>query len=223
MSLKPRYLILSLTTTALLALGLIVGIGCWRQSPSSHQPMQVVVDTMLLREGDLLLRMGDGMESRVVAQLSGVEYSHIALAHRGPTGWMVVHAVPGEMEEGQQYEYLKAEPLDRYYAVDRATSGAIVRVDCSDACARGAVDFALDKVNRQFQFDHKYSLSDSTKYYCTELIYRAYLSQGIDFFTAFTESAATPLAKDPWLYPSEFIQHEKTLWCKVLDKRPAKD
>ena len=218
-----RHRLLILMTVALVIIGLTVGLMCRYRVSASHQTMQVVVDTTQLREGDLLLRMGDGMESRVVAQLSGVEYSHIALAHRGDTGWMAVHAVPGEVEEGQQYEYLKAEPLDRYYAVDRATSGAIVRVDCSDACAQGSVDFALDKVNRQFQFDHKYSLSDSTRYYCTELIYRAYLSQGIDFFTAFTASAATPLAKDPWLYPSAFIQHEKTLWCKVLDKRPAKD
>ena len=218
-----RHRLLILMTVALVIIGLTMGLMCRHRVSASHQTMQVVVDTTQLREGDLLLRMGDGMESRVVAQLSGVEYSHIALAHRGPTGWMAVHAVPGEIEPGQQHEYLKAEPLDRYYAADRAASGAVVRVGCSDTCARGAVDFALDKVYRKFQFDHKYSLSDSTKYYCTELIYRAYLSQGIDFFTAFTESAATPLAKDPWLYPSEFIQHEKTLWCKVLDKRPAKD
>ena len=218
-----RHRLLILMTVALVIIGLTVGLMCRHRVSASHQPMQVVVDTMLLREGDLLLRMGYGWESRMVAELSGVEYSHIALAHRGPTGWMAVHAVPGEIEPGKQHEYLKAEPLDRYYAADRAASGAVVRVGCSDTCARGAVDFALDKVYRKFQFDHKYSLSDSTRYYCTELIYRAYLSQGIDFFPALVESATNTLDREPWLYPSEFLQHKHAAWCKVLDKRPLDD
>ena len=86
MVLMRRYLILALVTLILLIITLIVGPGSQRKQPSSSIVMQVVVDTTLLREGDLLLRMGEGWQSRMVAHLSGEEYSHIALAHHSTEG-----------------------------------------------------------------------------------------------------------------------------------------
>ncbi|MBO5699103.1 MAG: hypothetical protein J6R79_03780 [Bacteroidaceae bacterium] len=202
------------------SIGFIVAMEFRQKLQPSRQVMQVVVDTTLLREGDLLLRMGEGWQSWMVAQLSGSEYSHIALAHHSSAGWMATHAVPGEQKPGEQREYLKTEPLNEYYASDRAVRGAVVRVDCSDACARGAIDFALDKVARKFEFDHQYALSDSSKYYCTELIYRAYLEQGIDFFPNREASTTAVQDQEPWLYPSAFLNHENTAWYKVWDIQP---
>lgn len=221
MVLMRRYLILALATLILLTIALVMGLRSQRKLPSSSIVMQVVVDTTLLREGDLLLRMGEGWQSRMVAHLSGEEYSHIALAHHGPKGWMAVHAVPDEIEPGEQHEYLKAEPLSQYYATHRAVGGAIARIDCSEAYANRAVQYALDKVQRRFEFDHQYSLSDSTQYYCTELVYRAYLSQGIDFFPDFVDTAAKPQSNETWLYPNAFLRHPRVAWYKVLDIRPA--
>ena len=133
------------------------------------------------REGDLVLRCGYGAESQVVTEASQSIYSHIGILHYDtPTAqWQVIHAVPGEAERGEP-ERLKAEPISAFYAADRAIRGAWMRVDCPDSIADEATRYALRKVTEQVEFDNDYLLSDTTQIYCTELVWQAYLHQGID-------------------------------------------
>ena len=133
------------------------------------------------REGDLVLRCGYGAESKVVTEASQSIYSHIGILHYDtPTAqWQVLHAVPGEAEQGEP-EWLKAESISEFYASDRASCGAWMRVDCPDSIAAAAARYALQKVEEQVAFDNDYLLSDTTQIYCTELVWQAYLHQGID-------------------------------------------
>lgn len=133
------------------------------------------------REGDLVLRCGYGAESRVVTEASHSIYSHIGILHRDAVAgqWMVVHAVPGE-SEGDEPEWLKAEPLAAFYAYERAVRGAWMRVDCHDSIASQAAAYALEKVGRKVEFDNDYLLADTSRLYCTELVWQAYRHQGID-------------------------------------------
>ena len=55
-----------------------------------------------------------------------------------------------------------------------------MRVDCSDSLALAAAKYAHGKVEAKVEFDRNYLLSDTTRLYCTELVYRAYLHQGLD-------------------------------------------
>ena len=133
------------------------------------------------REGDLVLRCGYGAESRVVTEASRSIYSHIGILHRDAATrqWMVVHAVPGEAEQGQP-EWLKAEPVAEFYAYERAVRGAWMRVDCADSVARQAAAYAMEKVAQKVEFDNDYLLADTSRLYCTELVWQAYRHQGID-------------------------------------------
>ena len=133
------------------------------------------------REGDLVLRCGYGAESKVVTEASQSIYSHIGILHYDTLAaqWQVVHAVPGEAEDGQP-EWLKAEPIADFYAADRAFCGAWMRVDCPDSIAAEATRYALQKVEEGVEFDNDYLLSDTTQIYCTELVWQAYQHQGID-------------------------------------------
>ena len=55
-----------------------------------------------LRDGDLVFRQGMGPESEAVLQLdsTGGQYSHIGIVISDNGKWKVVHAVPGESNDG---------------------------------------------------------------------------------------------------------------------------
>ena len=160
----------------LLLLTALLLCGC-----AEHYDIVDVTGQEDFREGDLVLRCGYGAESKVVTEASQSIYSHIGILHYDtPTAqWQVLHAVPGEAEQGEP-EWLKAEPISVFYAPDRAIRGAWLRVNCPDNIADEATRYALQKVTEQVEFDNDYLLSDTTQIYCTELVWLAYLHQGID-------------------------------------------
>ena len=160
----------------LLLLTALLLCGC-----AEHYDIVEVTGQEDFREGDLVLRCGYGAESKVVTEASQSIYSHIGILHydKLTAQWQVIHAVPGEAERGEP-ERLKAEPISVFYAPDRAIRGAWLRVNCPDNIADEATRYALQKVTEQVEFDNDYLLSDTTQIYCTELVWLAYLHQGID-------------------------------------------
>ena len=126
----------------------------------------------------MVVRCGYGLESKAIKRVSHSEYSHIGILYYDgeAKSWNVIHAVPQETAP----EYLKCEAIDKFFSLQRASHGAWLRVDCDDSIAHRAARYALQKVERKTEFDHDYLLEDTTRMYCTELVWRAYLQQGID-------------------------------------------
>ncbi|MBQ7530919.1 MAG: hypothetical protein IJT12_04365 [Paludibacteraceae bacterium] len=172
-------------------------------------------DSVEWREGDIALRCGWGMESRAVTANGRSTYSHAGLLHYDSVNsiWQVVHAVPGEDEP----EYLKAEPLAVFYCPERARSGAWFRVNCSDSIARQATKYALRKVAEQVVFDNSYLLEDTTMLYCTELVWRSYLTVGIDVSGGYRHDAPRIFSKEgECIFPGDLEKSETTLYVKPL-------
>ena len=168
------------------------------------------------RDGDLVLRCGWGAESRLVVKRGKSPYSHIGLLHKDSAsgGWQVVHAVPGEDEP----EYLKAEPVTLFFSAERAKCGAWLRVRCSDSVARKAVLYALGKVQEKVLFDNDYLLADSSSLYCTELVWRAFITQGIDVTAGHRHEVPTIFSKEgEAIFPSDIEQSETTLFVKPFN------
>ena len=158
----------------------------------------------------------EGAESRVVTEASQSIYSHIGILHYDTltAQWQVIHAVPGEAEEGQP-EWLKAEPIADFYAADRAFCGAWMRVDCPDSIAAEATRYALQKVAEQVEFDNDYLLSDTTQIYCTELVWRAYLHQGIDLSEGHRQEVPSLFSKDGvCIFPCDIEKSSKLTYVK---------
>lgn len=206
--------------TITLALLATTGYAIQSCTNGSAHDVQVVIDTSELRSGDLLFRNGNGVESRFVTGVSGGEYSHIAFAHKTGTRWMAVHAVPGETENAKDIDTLKSEPIELFFHHERARSGAIARVNCDDSTAKAALDYAIDKVKRRFAFDHNYSLEDTTEYYCTELVYRAYLTQGIDLAEMRRHELPMPGTEGHFIFPSDILSSKHMLFTKQLETIP---
>ena len=173
------------------------------------------------RDGDLLLRCGHGLESQAVTYRSGSTYSHIGLLQYDSLHgeWMVLHAVPGEAKQGQP-EYLKRESLSEFFAPERATVGAWMRINCPDSIARKTVDYALQKIQDGVVFDNNYQLLDSTQLYCTELVWRAYMQQEIDISDgARSEVPRTFCREQECIFPSDIIQSKTTLFIHPLKSK----
>ena len=170
------------------------------------------------REGDLVLRCGYGTESHIVTETSNSNYSHIGILHfdAGKSQWMVVHAVPGEAGKGKP-EWLKAEPIADFFAPDRAIRGAWMRVDCPDSIAEAATRYALQKVAKRVEFDNDYLLSDTTQLYCTEMVWQAFLHQGLDISDQPRHNVPTLFSEDgECIFPCDIEMSSKILYVQPL-------
>ena len=135
-----------------------------------------------LRDGDLALRQGTGLDSEAVLRLdsAGGQYSHIGIVVNDNGKWKVVHAVPGESRDG--IDMVKIEPIDTFFLSTRAAHGAVMRLrGCSAVAAREAAQSAARLVG--VPFDYNYNWQDTTRLYCTQLIAVAYSSAGIDLLS----------------------------------------
>lgn len=173
------------------------------------------------REGDMVLRCGWGVESQAVVQAGHSLYSHIGMLHYDVDRemWMVIHAVPGEAINGEP-EYVKCEPLSVFYAPERARRGAWLRVACSDSIAKAAATYAMQKVAAQTIFDNDYLLSDTIQLYCTELVWQAYLHQGIDISDRRRHDVPLLFSKDgACIFPNDIEDSSKTLFVQPFKTR----
>lgn len=170
-------------------------------SKSANTTERVQYDTVGLRNGDLLFRNGCGYESHVVTNMSAGDYSHIGIVYRTEEGWCVIHAVPGEAEEGEP-EVLKCESIAEFYRCDRAKAGACARVHCADSLADAAARHAMRLVERRVEFDNDYDLEDSSQLYCTELVRLVYADCGVDLCEERRHKAPI-IAKGEVIYPED--------------------
>lgn len=196
--------------TAALFVGLSLLLSACSRAP---QPLDLSVSDEW-REGDLALRCGWGVESRVVT-MQGSYYSHIGILHYDTLSaqWQVIHAVPGEDEP----EYLKAEPATVFFSTERAQRGAWMRIRCNDTVAQHAVQYALTKVQQHIEFDNNYLLADTAQLYCTELVWQSYLHQGLDITCGRRQTVPTIFSKEgECIFPSTIEESETSLFVKPL-------
>ncbi len=168
---------------------------------------RVSIDTTAVREGDLVFRCGYGMESKLVTSLSRGIYSHVGILHHDSlAGWMVLHAVPGEHTKEEGIDRVKCEPVDSFFSIERASIGCSYRIDCPDSIACAATSFALRKFREGVEFDHDYDTADTTRLYCTELVWLCYLSAGLNLVPEPSHPHPMHPSGTGIIFPSDFIK-----------------
>ena len=180
------------------------------QAPESKAavPLYERLDTALLQEGDLLFRLGTGLESQaVVATDRNAQYSHVGLLVRENGVWKVLHAVPGEEAETGGEEVLKKDVLPVYFSPMRAVSLCVMRYDTTaealcEICRQGMRLYA-----KRIPFDHSYDITDSSKMYCTEFVIHVFHCAGVDLPEG--RCHHFPLVKERLVYPLDIIQNPK--------------
>ncbi|MDR0970636.1 MAG: hypothetical protein LBM67_08895 [Lentimicrobiaceae bacterium] len=167
----------------------------------------VTVDTALLQEGDLIFRRGVSLSSRTVLVAGKNElYSHVGILVKDSTEWLVIHSVPGETTKEHPEEKIKKETLKEFFAPEKSVSGAIFRLDTTSLISYRAAQKAKELFERELLFDHQYNPEDSTKMYCTELIYFVYQNVGIDVTEG--RRKVYPGFQYPFIFPKDITDNQ---------------
>ncbi len=194
---KPRNFLLAAVT-----LVIAVFVSC-----SSHPTTnKIKVDTTALRNGDLIFREGPSLNSKVVKSMSDSKFSHVGMVYKSKGRWMVVHAVPDE-NESHETDFVKCEPIESFLYPSKAKSSKFMRVKCNNRQALNAVKYALFKANNKTLFDNDYDLNDTTRFYCTELVWQAYKHQGINLISKFHKISFFGKTRQV-IYPADLLKQQ---------------
>ncbi len=143
-----------------------------------------------LHDGDIAFRCGRGFMSQIVlaANAEG-SFSHVGVVCRVDGEWCVIHEVPHEGQTPDD-DKIHCEKIEDFFDTQKASSGAIYRVEGLTEAQRARVcQYLLVQLLLDTPFDHYYDLEDDKRQYCTELVWRGYLTIGIDI----TKGSRTPI------------------------------
>ena len=165
-----------------------------------------------LRDGDLAFRTGRGNYSTILSMKKHhpdtIYFSHTGLVvDIGGGRWRVIHAVPNEPEFKGDADRVKMETLEEFFAPRKASHGALIHT--GTVFPRHLVDTAISYVDRKVRFDSQYMLSDSSKLYCTEFIWRLYKKTGIDLSEGRRSFDFIPIFSEPVIQPSDLWLYSK--------------
>lgn len=148
---------------------LLLPFGCKRKSVPYSFPPSVALHT-----GDMAFRTGRSIESKAVTSADQQStYSHVGLIVWNHNQWQVLHCAPNESPKGE-IDKVKIEPLAMFYASDRASQGAIFRLPVADSDSSIILQRSLAISAQNAPFDNAFSDTDTTAYYCTELVWYIY-------------------------------------------------
>lgn len=168
----------------------------------------IEIDPTLLRDGDIIFRRGISFVSNVVLEAdSKSPYSHVGIISFYDETPFVIHAVPDESETG--IDYVRKDPLHLFLRTDRASAYCVIRL-ADSLSAKKAAGFAKTYFNSKILFDDNFSLRDTSKLYCTELVWLAFKKAEVDLTNNKFDTLAIPLGENPYLLPGTLLQSSRT-------------
>lgn len=127
----------------------------------------------LLQTGDIVLRKGYGFASNIINDLfpTGYSLSHCAFVYRNGEKISVIHSVSSELSP---IDGVQSEDIDKFIRESIDRSVMVVRYKADSLTRQQFGDVAKAYLNKGITFDSKFELSDTTEFYCSELIYRVF-------------------------------------------------
>lgn len=165
-----------------------------------------VIDTGLLKTGDLIFRRGKSIASRLVLLADKQSaYSHVGLLLMDGSEAVVIHVVPPETVSDPASVYM--EPLETFIDVRHTSAVSVRRLGHARASeyATLAAEVASAYARNTLPFDRRFDLESKDRLYCTELVWRAYLEAGIDLVDGVFVRLATPFSAGRYLLPSSLL------------------
>lgn len=184
-----------------LALFSVLFAGC------SHRDKPFEQTTPELKSGDLIFRLGRSERSLAVTLADKhSEYSHVGMVASQGDKLVIIHAAAGERPRGG-VDSVRLDSLSNFLSSGKTRQALIVRYPMSDSLAQKIGDWAMKIYEQGTVFDSRFNLEDTTRIYCTELIYHAFQSQGIDLSRG--RRHTIPGFFYPLLFPSDLLSNSK--------------
>lgn len=160
---------------------MVITLAAGGGQPAGERVTEVAdrLDSVRLEPGDLVFRSSDTWAGRVVRAVDrGTAATHVGIVVDTGPDPLVVHAVPGEGSGDPGG--VRAEPVSSYLSRFRARSGSVWRPLATAAQRQQAADASMAALAAGFGFDERFDLSTPHRVYCTELVWRAYQTAGVD-------------------------------------------
>ncbi len=165
-------------------------ISCERKLPAS-----CAYSGEVLEEGNLVFRKGRNNLSRIVTTLHKGVFSHVGILWKDNGRWSVIHA-------SDEAGCVVSEPLDSFVSSAQATCWGVGHLRFSERQIGLFLSYAKEKLREKTSFDYTFNMAETSRMYCTELVYDASLY------------ARMPLIRETrgqwrYLYPQDFWQNPK--------------
>lgn len=180
----------------LLPLALLVVPAPYDPAPSVPLP-----EPSQLEDGDLVFRRTESGPGRRMRLLDPAEFTHVGMLVllRGEP-W-VVHVSP--RSQGNPGGITVGEPLAEFLHARWISRAGVFRVpELSRETRAAAAREAWRMKELGLPFDEAFDLETADRLYCTELVWRAYLVQGIDLARGVFDRIALPFGRERYLFPS---------------------
>lgn len=148
-----------------------------REKPENKTTYQLSPDEVgKLRNGDIIMRKGEGFVSGVINDLfnTGYNLSHCGVILTENDSVKVIHTVSSELSK---VDGVQTEPLKKFVRESVPNTLIVVRYKADEETGNQIA--SASKVyltpERHKAFDHKFDLADTSKFYCTELIHYSFL------------------------------------------------
>lgn len=163
-----------------------------------------------LKQGDIAFRRGEGVISDIVlySDADGL-YSHVGLVVLHNDTIKVIHSVPGEYDDENDFDRVKIEPIENFYSVERAERGEVLRMSMTEAQRECIANLALKKAEHKVKFDHDYNLNDTMALYCTEFVQLMFKNVGIDLAEGRMSDVIFPGMSSKYIMPSDLYKNKK--------------
>lgn len=190
---KKRYLVRSLVIIAGLSIVTTGGLYVYEETETraeltssyslTHQEIEQ------LKHGDIIMRKGYGLVSRVIAtKLQGdYELSHCGVVIEREGMKYVVHTVSASYSE---IDGVQVQTISDFIRQSKPGSVVVNRFT-DEALAGETVTGVMGYLKRSMPFDNNFDITDTSALYCTELIWRSLLERtGVDLFEGRYENEA---------------------------------
>lgn len=165
----------------------------------------------LLQDGDLVFRRTEGGPGRAIQQFDpDAEFTHVGILIWLDGSPWVVHAQPSSphLPEGRTL----SEPLESYLTVASISGAGFARVETATEQIRAAAAQTAWRYNiRRIPFDDALDLDTADRLYCTEMVWKAYLEQGVDLTQGTYDQVSIPFARDSYIFPSRLLRATRRL------------
>ena len=137
-----------------------------------------------LQEGDIILRHGFGLISDAIVQYTKTPYpvSHCGIVVKDSAdNWAVIHTVSNALAD---IDGMQKDGLKKFVRESKPQSIVVTRYQFQNEQQRQkVVEQAYYYLEKQIPFDNQFNSSDSSQFFCTELIWNVfYHAIGVDLY-----------------------------------------
>jgi hypothetical protein len=125
------------------------------------------------KDGDIIIRKGDGPLSYHLMRNSKENYTHCGIIFNDNDKLRVIHSVGGEISK-DEIDGIQTMDLDKFIEHSADSTLYICRPVFMDSAGYKIVERAKEYLALSVPFDHRFNLLDKEKLYCSELLYHIF-------------------------------------------------